>query len=72
LRNNITYEIDRPVIFTNLGLLEDKNITKGHPMLRTIMLSRYIAAQGRLVEVLTDGRITIRVGEKLLQGYPVT
>ncbi|WP_283810362.1 hypothetical protein [Pontivivens nitratireducens] len=41
-------------------------------MLRTIMLSRYIAAQGRLVEVLTDGRITIRVGEKLLQGYPVT
>lgn len=40
-------------------------------MLRTIMISTYIAAQGRLVETLKDGRITIRVGSRLLQGFPV-
>ena len=40
-------------------------------MIKTIMLSRYIAVQGRLVEVLSDGRITIRVGEKLFNGFPV-
>jgi len=40
-------------------------------MIRTIMLSSYIAAQGRLVEVLKDGRITIRIGEKLFHGFPV-
>ena len=40
-------------------------------MIKTIMLSRYIAVQGRLVDVLSDGRITIRVGEKLFNGFPV-
>ncbi|SOH92797.1 hypothetical protein SAMN06273572_101646 [Monaibacterium marinum] len=41
-------------------------------MFRTIKLSTYITAQGRFVEQLTDGRISIRVGSKLFQGFPIS
>ncbi|WP_316013712.1 hypothetical protein [Roseobacter sp. HKCCA0434] len=40
-------------------------------MFRTIMISSYIAAQGKFVEMLNDGRVTIRVGDRLLSGFPV-
>ncbi len=40
-------------------------------VLKTIMLSSYIAVQGRFVAAMRDGRITIRVGNKLFHGFPV-
>ncbi|RED18119.1 hypothetical protein POI8812_00313 [Pontivivens insulae] len=39
--------------------------------MKTIMISKYIAVQGRFVEALKDGSITVRVGTRLFRGFPV-
>ena len=39
--------------------------------MKTIMISKYIAVQGRFVEALKDGRITVRVGSRFFHGFPV-
>lgn len=41
-------------------------------MLRTITVGTYISVQGTFVRALADGRIVVRVGEKLFQGRPVS
>ena len=41
-------------------------------MLRTITLSRHISVQGIFVRDLNDGRISVRVGDRLYTGSPVT
>lgn len=40
-------------------------------MLRTISLGSCVSVQGLLVSQLADGKIMIRVDEKLFVGYPV-
>ncbi len=41
-------------------------------MLRTITVSKHISVQGIFVQDLTDGRILVRVGERLFKGNPVS
>ncbi|MCV2867371.1 hypothetical protein OEW28_01855 [Defluviimonas sp. WL0002] len=41
-------------------------------MLRTIVIGSCVQVQGTLERVLSDGRLQIRVGNKLFEGYPVT
>ncbi|MEL6601150.1 MAG: hypothetical protein AAFR40_16665 [Pseudomonadota bacterium] len=43
----------------------------GREMLKTIMLSGYIAVQGELVKVLNNGRMIVRVGKRMYEGVPV-
>lgn len=40
-------------------------------MIRTILLGNHVFVQGDFVRDLTDGRILVRVGEKLFKGMPV-
>lgn len=40
-------------------------------MLRTITLGSYISVQGLLVGQLPDGRISVRVDDKVFTGTPV-
>ena len=40
-------------------------------MLRTITLGTCVSVQGAFVENLSDGRIAVRVGDKIYKGYPV-
>ncbi|WP_265019215.1 hypothetical protein [Cognatishimia activa] len=40
-------------------------------MLRTIMVGTCISVQGLFVKSLPNGRIVVRVGDKVFQGKPV-
>lgn len=40
-------------------------------MMRTIVLGSCVSVQGLFVRELADGRIVVRVGERLYQGFPV-
>ena len=40
-------------------------------MLRTIMIGSRILAQGFFVKQLSDGRISVRIGDRILSGQPV-
>jgi hypothetical protein len=40
-------------------------------MIRTIMLGEYVSVQGLLVGRLPDGRIAVRVGDRVFTGPPV-
>lgn len=40
-------------------------------MLRTILLGSCVYVQGTFVRNLDDGKIVVRVGERLFQGRPV-
>lgn len=41
-------------------------------MLRTITIGSCVSVQGLLVRKLDDGKIVIRVGDRMYQGRPVT
>ncbi|QYX57033.1 hypothetical protein K1T73_01030 [Roseovarius sp. SCSIO 43702] len=41
-------------------------------MLRTIRLGTCVFVQGMFVRLLPDGRMQVRVGDKLFAGQPVT
>lgn len=41
-------------------------------MLKTIMLGTCVSVQGILEKKLPDGRVTVRVGNRLFTGNPVT
>lgn len=41
-------------------------------MLKTILLGSCVYVQGTFVRKLDDGKIVVRVGERLFQGLPVT
>jgi hypothetical protein len=43
----------------------------GIPMLRTILLGSCVLVQGIFVRQLADGRIAVRVGNRVFQGMPV-
>lgn len=40
-------------------------------MLRTITVGDYVSVQGMYVRTLPDGRIAVKVGEKVYEGRPV-
>jgi len=40
-------------------------------MLRTVILGSCVSVQGLFVRELANGKIVVRVGERLYQGYPV-
>jgi hypothetical protein len=40
-------------------------------MLKTILLGSCVSVQGVFVQAFADGRIAVRVGTKIFQGYPV-
>ncbi|MDJ0628450.1 MAG: hypothetical protein QNJ44_09355 [Rhodobacter sp.] len=40
-------------------------------MLKTIVLGSCVSVQGVFVRRLADGRMTVRVGDKVYSGYPV-
>ena len=40
-------------------------------MLRTIMISSCVSVQGTFVRELANGKIAVRVGEKVYSGYPI-
>jgi hypothetical protein len=40
-------------------------------MLRTIVVGDYVSVQGAYVRTLPDGRIAVKVGEKVYEGRPV-
>ncbi|MCI2400096.1 hypothetical protein [Aliiroseovarius subalbicans] len=40
-------------------------------MMRTIVLGSCVSVQGLFVRELKGGKIVVRVGERLYQGYPV-
>lgn len=41
-------------------------------MLRTIIVGSCVSVQGLLVRQLENGRMIVRVGERLYEGVPVT
>ncbi len=41
-------------------------------MLRTIQLGSCVSVQGIFVRLLPDGRMQVRVGDKLFAGTPIT
>lgn len=41
-------------------------------MLRTIILGSCVSVQGLLVKKLDNGKIVIRVGDRIYEGMPVT
>jgi hypothetical protein len=45
--------------------------SKGDAMLKTIMIGRSISVQGFLEKTLPDGRLIVRVGQRLFTGQPV-
>ncbi len=40
-------------------------------MFRTIRISSCVSVQGEFVQVLSDGRMVIRIGETEFRGHPV-
>ncbi len=40
-------------------------------MFRTIMLGTCVSVQGKVVDILKDGRLTVQVGEKFFTGRSV-
>lgn len=40
-------------------------------MLKTILIGSYQSIQGTLVQTLANGRVVVRVGNKLFEGVPV-
>lgn len=40
-------------------------------MLKTILLGSCVLVQGTFVKKLADGRIAVKVGDKVFQGQPV-
>ncbi|WP_425100784.1 hypothetical protein [Tropicibacter sp. S64] len=40
-------------------------------MLRTVILGSCVSVQGLLEKTLPDGRITVRVGDRIFTGLPV-
>ena len=40
-------------------------------MLRTIILGSCVSVQGNFVRELANGKIVVRVGDRLYQGFPV-
>ncbi|SMR82499.1 hypothetical protein SAMN04488030_2852 [Aliiroseovarius halocynthiae] len=40
-------------------------------MLKTIMIGTYSMVQGQFVKTLSDGRLVVRVGDRLHVGWPV-
>ncbi|WP_225028729.1 hypothetical protein [Xinfangfangia pollutisoli] len=40
-------------------------------MLRTISIGDYVSVQGLMVGSTTDGRVMVKVGEKVFTGVPV-
>lgn len=49
-----------------------KTIKAGITMIQTIILGSCVSVQGVYVKTLPDGKITVRVGQKLYTGWPVT
>jgi len=41
-------------------------------MYRTIQVASCVSVQGEFVEVLADGRVAIRDGDKVYRGLPIT
>ena len=41
-------------------------------MLKTITLGTYVSVQGTFVRSLPNGKVEVRVGEKLFAGMPVS
>ncbi len=41
-------------------------------MLRTIILGSCVSVQGLFVRALGDGRIAVRVGDRIFEGIPVS
>jgi hypothetical protein len=41
-------------------------------MLRTIQIGSCVSVQGLLIKTLSDGRVVIRVGDRVYEGLPVT
>ena len=41
-------------------------------MLRTVLIGSCVSVQGTFVRKLSDGQVTVRVGDKVFSGYPVT
>lgn len=41
-------------------------------MLRTITLGTHVSVQGIFVRSLKDGKIVVRVGERMFKGFPIT
>lgn len=46
-------------------------MVRGENVLRTITLGSCVMVQGLFVAQLADGRIAVRVGEKVFAGLPV-
>jgi hypothetical protein len=42
------------------------------PMLRTITVGSCVSIQGLVVRTLADGKMVVKVDEKLFVGYPVS
>lgn len=40
-------------------------------MVKTISVGRYMSVQGKFIKALANGKILVRVGEKLFEGHPV-
>ncbi|WP_199221290.1 hypothetical protein [Maritimibacter sp. 55A14] len=40
-------------------------------MLRTIRLGSCVSVQGTLIRTLENGKLLVRVGERLFEGFPV-
>ncbi len=40
-------------------------------MIGTIAIGKYLSVQGLLVRMLDNGRIVVRVGDKVYEGLPV-
>ncbi len=40
-------------------------------MVRTISVGRYMSVQGMFVKALKDGKIQVRVGNRVFEGMPV-
>ncbi len=41
-------------------------------MLRTIMLGSCVSVQGTFVRKGADGKIVVRVGERVFEGFPIS
>jgi len=41
-------------------------------MLRTVLIGSCVSVQGTFVRNLGNGQITVRVGDKMFSGYPVS
>ncbi len=58
-------------MFTELYITGSAGIWGFGGMIRTILLSSRVSVQGYFVQALADGRIAVRVGQKLFYGFPV-